>query len=130
MPVDGNSLRSLVGTSETDIELALFMTQGQLVVDEYLSDSSLSTSVKDSIALYLAGHFYVLSRESGGITYARVGQSEEKYRSVASDKVGFLTTRFGQTACALDSTGVLASKSAQTATSFMFDVVSSADRVG
>lgn len=121
MPVAGNDLRLLTGTTKTDPELALFMTNGQLVVDEFLADSGLSTNIKNTIALYLAGHFYVLSVESGGITYAKTGQSEERYKSFGYDAHGFMTTRFGQEACTLDITGRLRIMSNKDKVAFGFE---------
>jgi hypothetical protein len=70
-------------------------------------NSGLDTDVLAYIALYSAGHFYVLSVEGGGITYARVGMSEERYKSFGYETYGFMTTRFGQMACAYDSSGTL-----------------------
>ncbi len=108
MAVTGDQLRALTGSTRTDAELALFMQQGQLVVDENLvGKTTLSTASLDSIALYLSGHFYVLSVEGGGITYARAGQSEERYKSFGYETYGFMTTRFGQMACAFDTSGLL-----------------------
>lgn len=114
MPVTGDNLRALTGTTRLDVELALFMQQGQLVVDEQLigrTNPALSPATLNSIALYLSGHFYVLSVEGGGITYARSGMSEERYKSFGYDTYGFMTTRFGQMACALDTSGILAKMS-------------------
>lgn len=123
MPATLAQLRTITGATQTDDELNLFLGQGQLIVDEYLSgpeSAVLTTAVKDSIALYVAGHFWVLSYEGGGITYERVGQSEAKYHGVGADKIGFQSTRFGQMACSMDSTGMLAQKSMSNITKLMF----------
>lgn len=121
MPVTAADLRSLTGSTRTDGELALFLQQGQLVVDEFLADSGLSATVKNSIALYLSGHYYVLSVEGGGITYARAGQSEERYKSFGYDGIAFMTTRFGQMACGLDVTGKLVEMSSKDKVQFAFE---------
>lgn len=110
MPVTGQQLRELTGSIREDSELSLFLQQAQLIVDEELPIGA-SAARLNSIALYLAGHFYVLSIESGGITYARAGQSEERYKSFGYDSYGFMTTRFGQMACTLDTTGTLTAMS-------------------
>lgn len=123
MPATLAQLKVVTGATQPDPDLQLYLDQGALVVSEYLSGPealSISDGVKDSIALYLAAHFWVLSYEGGGITYSRVGQSEEKYHGIAADKVGFQTTRFGQMACSLDSTGILAQKSVGNQSRFMF----------
>lgn len=130
MPATLAQLKTVTGATQSDLDLQLYLDQGALIVSEYLSGSDatvLGDSVKDSIALYVAAHFWVLSYEGGGITHSKVGQSEEKYRGVASDKVGFQTTRFGQMACAMDSTGILAQKSVATQTRFMFANVNTLD---
>jgi hypothetical protein len=111
MPVSGNDLRALTGTTKTDAELALFLTEGQFVVDNLLAGKSVDPAVLNFIALYCAGHFYVLSVEGGGITYAKVGMSEERYKSFGYETYGFMTTRFGQMACAYDTSGTLVSLS-------------------
>lgn len=121
MPVSAADLRALTGSTKTDTELALFLSQGQLVVDEFLVDSGLTDAVKNSIALYLSGHYYVLSVEGGGITYARAGQSEERYKSFGFDIAGFGTTRFGTMAIAMDVTGKLMEMSSKTKTGFGFE---------
>jgi hypothetical protein len=121
MPVTGQQLRDLTGSTRLDGELSLFLQQAQLVVDEELPLTAFSSSRLNSIALYLAGHFYVLSVESGGITYARAGQSEERYKSFGYDTYGFMTTRFGQMACALDVTGTLTAMSEKRLIPFEFE---------
>jgi hypothetical protein len=121
MPVTGQQLRDLTGSTRLDGELSLFLQQAQLVVDEELPLTAFSPSRLNSIALYLAGHFYVLSVESGGITYARAGQSEERYKSFGYDTYGFMTTRFGQMACALDVTGTLTAMSEKRLIPFEFE---------
>lgn len=102
-------LRSLTGSIKVDADLQLFVEQGNLAVAELLPASlGLSSGRSDLIALYLAGHYYVLSIESGGVTYQRMGQSERRYKSFGYDAAGFGTTRFGQQAIAEDTTGTLA----------------------
>lgn len=103
MPVSVVDLRRLTGTSKTDSELQLFCDMGQIIVDEFLSSEPLA----NSIALYLAGHFYVISIEGGGITYSKSGQAEEKYKSFGFDTIGFATTRFGSMAVAMDTSNKL-----------------------
>jgi uridylate kinase len=125
MPVSQTDLRRLTGTTKTDDELSLFCEMGQFSVDEFLSTTDLTDIVKGKIALYLAGHFYVLSVEGGGITYSKSGQAEEKYKSFGYDTIGFAVTRFGQMACSLDTSNVLMDMSNKDKISFAVESYSS-----
>jgi hypothetical protein len=120
MSVTGDDLRALTGSKKTDTELALFLSMGQRATDTFLGDSGLHPDILSDIALNLCGHYYVLSVEGGGITYSRTGQSEAKYKSFGYDTIGFATTRFGQMACGLDTTGKLMEMSAKNKVGFMF----------
>lgn len=78
-----------------------------LIVDEHLLDAGHSEDMLTKIELYLAAHFVALTEEGGGITRAKMGDASEGYSDVY--EAGFKSTRFGQTALALDSSGVLTS---------------------
>lgn len=116
-------LRILTGdASDTDEPtMTMFVNAANLVVTEHLGPTTLTTPMKDLITLYLAGHFYVMSIEVGGITYVRAGQSEEKYKSYGYDAHGFMTSRFGQQACTLDNTGTLLILSKKDKVPFQFE---------
>jgi hypothetical protein len=121
--VNIQNLKTLVGTTMVDSELAFFVVAGKQVVDENLLGSALSQSMIDLIATYLSAHFFVLSVEGGGRTYVRAGQSETRFKtSGGAATYGFMATRFGQSACGMDSTGSLARLSA--AIPVKFDVQS------
>jgi hypothetical protein len=114
MAVTLSELKRLLGTpSVSDDSVQLFATQGGLIVSELLGDSGLSTDRLDLIELYLAAHFAVLADEFGGRKVKKMGQSEDHFRGVAADKVGYLQTRFGQQACSFDTTGTLTAQSQQ-----------------
>lgn len=114
MAVVLSDLKQLLGTPDVDDSaVQLFATQGELVVAQQLADTDLADAVKDLIALYLAAHFAVLANESGGIKIKKIGMSEDHYRGVAADKVGYLQTRFGQQAIAFDTSGTLVAMSQQ-----------------
>lgn len=117
-------LRKLTKTDLVDGDIELFVTTANMVVDKYLTSLISDTTILDSIALYLAGHFYIISVEGGGLTYRRVGQSEERYKSFGYDNAGFMSTRFGQQACALDSSNTLIDISMPKRISFEFETFS------
>jgi hypothetical protein len=114
MAVTLSELKRLLGTPDVDdASVQLFATQGELVVAEQLASSGLSSGTLAVIELYLAAHFAVLADEHGGLKVKKIGQSEDHFRAPAADKVGYLTTRFGQQACAFDTTGTLTTQSQQ-----------------
>lgn len=95
-------------SSVTDDQLNPASEAAYLIVTEDLAASGLSDTRLDSINLNLAAHFASVSVERGGLTYQRIGQSEERYQTLASDVWGLMATRFGQIAVQLDTTGTLA----------------------
>jgi hypothetical protein len=103
-------LRTLTGAEvgeATDVAMQMFIDQATTVVNELISDKGLSPAILTQITLYLSGHYYVMSIEGGGITYRKTGQSEERYKTFGFDGIGFMTSRFGQMACTLDTSGTL-----------------------
>lgn len=123
MTISLTELKTLTQYEGVEAELQLYSTQGQATADAFLADTTLTDAVKDVIALYLAGHFYVISVEFGGTSFMKSGESEERYRTPASDKVGFQATRFGQQACALDTSGTLIGASMPTSVRSEFSVM-------
>jgi hypothetical protein len=108
--VSPDELRSYLDLPDADtLNAQLFLEMGNSIVEDDLVGSGLSTSRLKVIELNLAAHFAVLSKEKGGITRQRVGESEEGYRQDFSSRPNLSSTRFGQTAVSLDTTGVLAS---------------------
>ena len=91
-----------------------------VLVDTYLAASGLSESVLEKIELYLAAHFVALTEEGGGITRKKIGDADESYANIFEE--GFRSTRFGQNALALDSSGTLASVT-QTKLSARFRII-------
>lgn len=100
-------LRKLVDAEVADDVLTQFCTAADTITATSLSGAGVPSDLLTLIALYLAGHFYVISVEMGGLTYARAGQAEERYKTFGYDSHGFMATRFGQQACALDVSGTL-----------------------
>lgn len=84
-----------------------------LIVTEDLSASGYSDERLDQINLNLAAHFATVSVERGGLTYQRIGQSEERYQLINSEGYGLGTTRFGQIVILLDTLNLLAGMSAK-----------------
>lgn len=101
-------LRALMqGTADTT-DVSLYIGQASMLVNEELGASGLTSERLKYIELNLAAHFAVVAIERGGFTYQRALSSEEGY-SNDRRQVKLSSTRFGQQAVALDSTGNLAS---------------------
>lgn len=107
--VSPDELKVYAGVHPRDTtDLNIFLEQANIIVNEGFGTSGLTDSRKKIIELNLAAHFTVLSLEKGGITRRRAGESEEGYRQDFSSRPNLSSTRFGQQAVALDTTGYLA----------------------
>jgi hypothetical protein len=93
------------GAADTDLDL--FIGQAEMLVDEELMGSGLSGNRLKYIELNLAAHYATVAIERGGFTYQKSMSSEEGY-ATPRDKVQLSSTRFGQQALSLDTTGKLA----------------------
>lgn len=86
-----------------------YINTAHLIVTEDLDCTNLSAARKKQIELYLAAHFATISLEKGGIRKKKIGESEEEYITAMSktSNAGYLSTRFGTQAVALDTCGIL-----------------------
>lgn len=104
-------VKEIVTTSISDEVVAsnMLFTANNLVTTHLLNEGY-SSDTLEQIEMYLAAHLVALSEEKGGLIRTQFGDAEEWY----SDQydTGLRMTRFGQTALALDSSGVLANISA------------------
>lgn len=92
------------------IGYAAFIATANLIVNEDLAGSGFTEARLTQIEMYLAAHFAVLAKEKGGLVRTVAGESSETYHDPNSRFMGYTSTRFGQHAIALDTTGVLASQ--------------------
>ena len=109
--VTADNVKEIVQNVDLDDALVLshMVDQANLVVDTHLVGQGHSDRVLQKIELNLAAHYVVLTTEKGGLVSTKMGDAEDRLSDVYSD--GFRSTRFGQTALVLDSTGILASLS-------------------
>ncbi len=103
--VTSQEVRDLMGTLDT-MDLTEHVNSAGIVVEEDLVNSGLSVQRRKLVELYLAAHFATLALEKGGLKSDEVGESVETYQTM-SEK-GFNSTRWGQQAMSLDSSGILA----------------------
>jgi len=94
----------------TSIVYTLSIATANLIVEEDLVGSGLSEARLTQIEIFLAAHFATLAKEGGGIVRTSAGESAETYRTVKEAYQGLTSTRFGQQAIALDTTGTLVSQ--------------------
>lgn len=120
MPVSQNDIKALV--REAPADCSPFLTTAQVVTTVFLSTKGLDPSLLDEITKYLGAHFCSLYAERGGFTRSRLGESDEYYRQVDGKLLGFNSTRYGQMAISLDTSGTLQNLSAP-GPQVMFEVI-------
>jgi hypothetical protein len=104
-------VRDLLDVPATEV-VTPYLADANIIVTEELGTSSLTADRLKLIEKFLAAHFYILAKEGGGITHERVGESEQRY-AAAGLREGFSSTRWGQQATVLDTTGALRRLSAR-----------------
>lgn len=100
-------VKKVVSTSLADavVDDPIIVT-ANLLVDEHLLDSGLSAALLTKIELYMAAHLVALTEEKGGVVRETLGDAARSYANVYEG--GLKSTRYGQMAIAIDSTGTLA----------------------
>lgn len=94
---------------DTQRDTTPFITAADLIITEDLANAGLSVARLTQIELYLAAHFTCITEERGGIQAEKAGDIFEKYQppSTSKNAGGLATTRYGQQALALDTSGTL-----------------------
>lgn len=103
--VTSQEVKDLLGTTDA-MDVTEHINTASILVEEDLAGSGLSVQRKKLISLYLAAHFTTLALERGSLRSEKVGTSEETYRDTTGE--GLNSTRWGQQAMSLDSSGILA----------------------
>ena len=105
--VTADEVKEIVSTSLTDdVVLAHMVDTANLYVDTHLLTAAHPVAILKKIELYLAAHLVTLTEERGGLTRAKMGDSDESLANIYSE--GFRSTRYGQVALTLDTSGTLA----------------------
>lgn len=105
--VTAAEVTAIIPTSIADATiLAEMITTASQFVDDHLADQDLSTRILRSIEQYLAAHFVALTEEGGGLISSEFGDADDKWANVYES--GLKSTRFGQAAISMDSSGTLA----------------------
>lgn len=99
-------VRSLLEPYADAVDMTLSIGQATMLVDEELVGKGLSEDRLKYIELNLAAHFATLIVERGGFTYQKSLSAEEGYNR-PKDYSKLSSTRFGQAALSLDTSGAL-----------------------
>ena len=99
-------VRELIkGTVEDSTVLASFIKTANVYVTANLANAGLSAAVLAEVELYLAAHFTAISEEKGGLIKEVIDGTGDTYSDTFTGGLG--STRFGQTAMILDTSGTL-----------------------
>ena len=102
-----DGVKEIVSTSlSDDVVEAHCVDTANLYVDTHLLSAGHSNATLEKIELFLAAHILSLMEERGSLKGGKFGDASEFLADVYSE--GFRSTRFGQLAISLDSSGTLA----------------------
>jgi hypothetical protein len=96
-----------------DTPVVNYIQTANMLVEETLASSDYSDDRKKQIELYLSAHFVAISVERGGVVRSKDGEAEEYYGNPTSLGGGLKSTRYGQTALVLDTSGYLIGEGGQ-----------------
>ncbi len=106
--VSATEVKEVIATSISDgVVLSSMITTASNYIDVHLPDAGHSAATLKSIELYLSAHLVAVTEERGGLKYSKLGDASDAW-DVSKFGDGFKSTRFGQTALALDTSGILA----------------------
>jgi len=104
--VDGNQVKGIIDTELTAAQVIPFIDSANALVDQHLSDQSLSESLLTQIELWLAAHFVAIRDPAR--SQEKLGDAQDAF-ALGTLGEGLKFTQWGQQALALDPTGILAS---------------------
>lgn len=108
-------LRTVYTTTKNDATLAPFVVLGNMIVNEQLrvNGCSLSDDRYKAIAEYLAAHYADSSMPDSGdpapLKSEKIGDATDTYAVPDQTQAGYMTTKYGQLAIALDTCNILVS---------------------
>lgn len=111
--VVNDDLLAILPASFAGKDLTAFIATANLVIQENLTNQSISDGMLKLIEKYLAGHFALISL--GEVTVEKIGSAENTYHKGRSGG-GFAETALGRQAIALDPTGILSNFASRQAT--------------
>jgi len=110
--VSAGQVKELIETKlDEDVILASMIDTANTYIDAHLDAAGHSNAILLKIELYLSAHFVAITEERGSLKFSKLGESSEAYNTTELG-AGLNSTRFGQTALLLDTSGILANISA------------------
>lgn len=106
--VSASQVKEIITTSlEDGVLLANMIDTANIFIDEHLLEVGYSDALLEKIELYLSAHFVAITEEAGAPSLSKLGDATDEW---ATDWFGpgFASTRYGQAALTLDSSGILA----------------------
>lgn len=105
MSVTDYDVKQIIDTKK---DCTPFIATALLIVAEQILavSSSMSSARQDQVTLYLAAHF-VWNAESNGLVSSDIEHVREAYKTFSDKSFGLATSRYGQMAMTLDTSGTL-----------------------
>lgn len=104
--VSAESVKEIVATSLTDdVVLAHMVDTANIYIDAHLLGAGHTEAILEKIELFLAAHYTALIEERGSLKGSKISDASEFLSDVYT--AGFASTRFGQMAIGLDTSGTL-----------------------
>lgn len=107
MAITEAQVRATIEVSK-DYDITVFMVTAKLIRDEDLAGQGLSTARLDQIEIFLAAHFTAIANERGGLKSTETLNAKDEY--FGDYGRGLNSTRYGQQAQILDTSGILAAQ--------------------
>jgi len=104
--VTEEQVKQVAGAEDEDADASQAIEVATLLTTEELSSAGLSEARLQQVELYLAAHFLTLTTREGPLASQTVDNSSERYHNIYT--AGLRSSRFGQQAVLLDTSGVLA----------------------
>lgn len=120
MAVTDAQVKAIIDTSR---DTSAFIANALVFATEELIGKGLSNARFDLVVLYLSAHFVCLTEEMGGTRRSRMGESDESYKTPGDKDTGLKSTRFGQMAMLLDTSGTLAALTSSNGLKALFALV-------
>lgn len=120
MAVTDAQVKAIIDTTR---DTSAFITNAQVFATEELTGKGLTNARLDLVVLYLSAHFVCLTEEMGGIRRSRMGEADESYKTPGEKDTGLKSTRYGQMAMLLDTSGTLAALASSNGLKALFALV-------
>lgn len=109
MAVTDAQVKSVIDTAIDTGPLIAIATR---IFEQELSGEGFNSDKTDNIILFLAAHFVCLRDENGGLRRSKLGEADDSFVTPGDKNQGFQSTRYGQTALMLDTSGKLSALNA------------------